>query len=187
METNHKVLKNPLRISLIVLLMGMAAKIFQTPYASVIILVAFLAIGILYSIRFWKKATKRNVDFIKVFLILFWTVNGIFRVLDFPYSLFFQIMTAVFFVVWFVMEGTAYFLDEDRKSKNSLSHILWNFAMVIGTFSIISGSLLKVFNWAYSIPLLVFGIGLIMAYILKDFFDDKKISEKDKSNRELQL
>ena len=187
METNHKVLKNPLRISMAILLLGITAKIFQMPYAKGILLIAFLAIGILYSIRFWKKSTKGNVDFIKFFLILFWTVNGIFKVLDFSYSLFFQIMTAIFFVVWFIMEGTAYFLDEDRKAKNSLSHILWNCAMVIGTLGIISGSLLRVLDWAYATPLLAFGILLIVAYILKDFFESKKIPEKDKSSGELQL
>ncbi len=167
--------------------MGMVAKIFQEPYASGLILTGFGSIGVLYSIRFWKKSSKMNIDFIKLFLVLFWTTNGILRILDFAYGLFFQIMTAIFFVVWVIMEGTAYFLDEDRKSKNSLSHILWNCAMVIGALGIITGSLLKILNWEYATSLLVFGIVLIAAYILKDFFEASKQPREDQNNEEFQL
>ncbi|MCJ7467038.1 MAG: hypothetical protein MUO53_10140 [Maribacter sp.] len=187
MAPNKKILKNPLRASLVILLLGMIAKIFEVPYAKGVILLSFLAIGILYSIRFWKKSVKKNVDFIKVFLIVFWTMNGVLRILDFTYTLFFQFMTAVFFVVWFIMEGTAYFLDEDRKVKNSISHILWNCAIILGTLAVISGSLLKVLNWEFAVPLLVLGLALIAAYILKDFLTPAEASEDNGNNEELQL
>ena len=85
------------------------------------------------------------------------------------------------------MEGTAYFLDEDRKSKNSLSQILWNIAMVIGTLAIIMGSLLNMLNWQFSLPLLAFGILTVAIYILKDVFIVTKMEKEDRNNEEFQL
>lgn len=187
MTTVKKILNTPLRISIVILLLGMLAKILQWPYAMGITFIGFLAIGVLYAIRFWNKGQKQYVDYVKLILVLFWTTNGLLRILDFPYTLFFQIVTAIAFIIWFVMEGTAYFLNEDRRVKNSISQILWNCAMVIGTLAVISGSLLKILEWAFAIPLLVFGLVLIVAYILKDVFSIGKIQEDDPNNEEFQL
>ncbi|MGB7393255.1 MAG: hypothetical protein WA913_02560, partial [Pricia sp.] len=84
-------------------------------------------------------------------------------------------------------EGTAYFLDEDRKVKNTRAQVLWNFAMVIGTLAIIAGSLLNILGWAFAIPLMVFGVAIIVAYILKDIFATNGIKKKDRNNEEYQV
>lgn len=187
MSTGKKILKNPIRISIAVLLMGMLARIFHWPYASVIVITGFSAICLLYSIRFWKKTDKLFLDFVKLTLVIFWSLNGICRMLDLPYTLLFQIITGASFITWFVLEGTAYFMDEDRRAKNSTLQIWWNVSMILGTLSIIAGSLMKVLHWEYANILLFLGIIMVALYILKDLFSVSKIKEKDSSNEELKV
>ena len=187
MSNTKKILKLPLRISIVVLLFGMLAKILEWPYASKIMLLGFSTIGILYVFRFLKKSERQFIDYTKLVLIVFWATNGIFRVLDFPYTLFFQIITAIAFVTWFIMEGTAYFLDEDRRAKNSIGQILWNCLLVAGTLGVIAGTILKVLDWGYAIHLLSLGITLIGAYVLKDVFVPAKPGEEERNNEEYQL
>ncbi len=187
MSTVKKKLKLPLRISIAVLLFGMLAKILEWPYAKEIMLLGFSTIGILYAIRFLKKAEKQFIDYTKLVLIVFWATNGIFRVLDFPYTLFFQIITAIAFVTWFILEGTAYFLDEDRRAKNSIGQVLWNCLLVAGTLGVIAGTILKVLDWDYAIHLLSLGITFIGAYVLKDIFVPAEPREEEQNNEEYQL
>ena len=187
MSPNKKILKLPLRISLVILLLGFLAKMFEMPFASKMLLVAFASLGILYTIRFFNKKEKEFIDFNKLALVSFWSLYGVFTILNFPYTLFFLIMTAIAFVLWFVMEGTAYFLDEDRRAKNSLYHILWNFALVLGTLGVIAGSLLKILHWDYSIHLLSLGITMIAAYVLKDVFVPETPKEDEHNHEEFQL
>lgn len=187
MSNMKKILKLPLRISIAVLLFGMLAKVLEWSYAKEVILLGFSAIAILYILRFLKKTQKQFIDYTKLVLIVFWASNGIFRVLDFPYTLFFQIITAIAFVTWFIMEGTAYFLDEDRRAKNSIGQILWNCLLVIGTLGVIAGTILKVLEWDYAVHLLSLGITLIGAYVLKDVFVPTDPNEKKHKNEEYQL
>ena len=187
MSTNKKILKMPLRVSLAILLSGMLAKILEWPFAKEIMLFGFSAIGVLYALRFLKKSEKQFIDYTKLVLVSFWATNGIFTILDFSYTLFFQVIIAVSFVTWFVMEGTAYFLDEDRRAKNSMYQILWNCALVLGTLGLISGSLLKILNWDYAIHLLSLGITMIAAYILKDVFVPETPKKDEQNNEEFQL
>ncbi len=187
MPTPKKILTTPLRVAISVLLLGMLLRILHWSYATETIVAAFVSIGLLYPFRFWKKPDKHFLDYTKLILVVFWATNGIFRALDFTYTLFFQIIIAISFMIWIILEGTAYFLDEDRKAKNSKLRMLWNFAMVIGTFAIIAGSLLNILGWQFAIPLMVFGILIIVAFILKDVFASKKLEKEDRNNEEYQL
>lgn len=187
MPTTKKILTLPLRIAISVLLLGMISRILHGPYATEIIISAFVVVGILYPFRFWKKPEKHFLDYTKLILVVFWATNGIFRALDFKYSLFFQIIIAISFLIWIILEGTAYFLDEDRKVKNTKIQVLWNCAMVLGTFAIITGSLLNLLNWKFAIPLIVVGILIIVAYILKDVFITNKLEQEERNKEEYQL
>ena len=187
MSTYKKILTLPLRLSIVVLLMGMLMKVLGWPMAKQIMFVSFAAIGILYVFRFFKKTSRHFVDYVKMVLVFFWTTNGIFNIMDFPYTVMFQVIIAISFVLWFILEGTAYFLDDDRKAKNSTKQLMWNFAMVAGTLAIIVGSILKILNWEFALPLLTLGIVILAAYILKDVFVANKIAGEDRNNEELQL
>ena len=48
--------------------------------------------------------------------------------------------------------------------------------MVAGTLAIIVGSILKILNWEFALPLLTLGIVILAAYILKDVFVADKIA-----------
>lgn len=187
MSKQKKILKAPLRIAVTVLLLGMLAKILQWPFAKELVILGFVAMVLLYSIRFWKKSEKQFLDYVKLVLVSFWATNGILRMMDFPYTLFFQIVTGAAFITWFVMEGTAYFMDEDRHTKNSSLRIWWNIAMVLGTLSIIMGSLMKILQWQFANVLLALGIVMVGVYIVKDLFIATKIDEQDSSSEEFQL
>jgi len=185
--STKKILKAPLRISIALLLLGMIAKIMQWPYAAQVVIAGFFAIGILYSIRFWNKQPKLFIDYVKVVLIVFWSANGLFRMFNFEYTMFFQVITGAAFVTWFVMEGTAYFMDDDKRAQNTNVQIWWNIAMVMGTLSIIAGSLMKVIQWKFATPLLVSGIAMVALYIIKDLFSNPEIDENESSSSEFQL
>jgi len=141
MSTPKKILKLPLRVSLAILLFGTISKISEWPFAAEIMLIGFSAIGFLYVFRFLKKTEKKFIDYVKLILVIFWTANGIFKILSLPFTLFFQIIIALSFC-----------------------------ALVIGTLGVIAGSLLRLIDWDYSVHILSLGITMIAAYILKDVF-----------------
>ncbi len=187
MSNYKKILKMPLRVSLAVLLSGVLAKMFEWPYAKEIVLYSFIAIGVLYTIRFFQKNEKQFIDFTKLALVTFFSLYGIFTILEFPYTLFFLVLMAITFVMWFVMEGTAYFLDDDRRAKNSIYQILWNCALVVGTLGVISGSLLKILNWDYAVHILSIGLTIVAAYILKDVFVPESSKQDEQGNEGYQI
>ena len=187
MSTYKKILTMPLRLSIVVLLMGMLMKVLEWPMANQVMFLSFAVIGILYIFRFLKKTSRHFVDYVKMVLVFFWTTNGIFRIMDFPYTILFQVVIAISFVLWFILEGTAYFLDDDRKAKNTTNQLIWNFTMVAGTLAIIVGSILKILNWEFALPLLILGIVILAAYILKDAFKADKMAGEDRNNEEFQL
>ena len=94
---------------------------------------------------------------------------------------------AITFVMWFVIEGTAYFLDEDRRAKNTTYQILWNSALVLGTLAVISGCLLQILHWDYAVHLLSIGITIVVAYILKDVFVPETPKHDESGSEEYQL
>jgi len=59
MPTTNKILKTPLRISIATLLLGMASRILNWPYAFHVIIASFILIGALYTIRLTKKTIKK--------------------------------------------------------------------------------------------------------------------------------
>lgn len=185
MENPKKVYKNQLRVALATLLIGMLMRVLHWPYSAGIIFTSFAAILVLYAIRFSRKKEKKPIDLIKMALVLFWTTNGLLTILDFSYTLIFQIGTALTFIAWFAMEGTAYFMDKHGNTKNTLTEIIWNFVMVIGVLTIILGGLMHLLSWEYSIPTLTVGLTIVTSYILKDIFVSPKTQKEDVNNEEL--
>lgn len=183
--STKKILKAPLRVSVAILLLGIIGRVMEWPYAAQIVITAFVAIGILYSIRFWKKQPKHFIDYVKLVLIVFSTADGLFEMMNFSYTIVFQTIIGAAFVTWFVMEGTAYFMDDDRRAKNTTVQIWWNIAMVMGTLSIIVGSLMKVLQWEFATPLLFTGIIVVALYIVKDLF--VKTEKSETANEEFQV
>ena len=186
MNNSKKVLKLPIRISLAVILFGIISKLLEWSFAKELLLVGFTCLSAFYALRYIKKAEKKFIDTTKFVLVLSWSINGVLQVLDLPFTLFSQILTAITFIIWFVLEGTAYFLDDDRNAKNSLSQIIWNGVLIIGSLVVISGGIMQFLEWDYSIHLLSLGITLIGAYILKDVFVPIESRDEEQNNEGLQ-
>ncbi|MEE9364365.1 MAG: hypothetical protein V3U92_17320 [Cellulophaga sp.] len=181
--TDNKVLTLPIRIFLVVFLLGILAKIAQFPFASQTLFIAFMAIGVLYSIRFLKKSEKKFLDYVKVVLVTFWATNGLLEILHFAYSIYFQTISIVSFVIWIVMEGATYFLNEkNEEKKNKIATILWNCTMIFGIVAIIFGAMLKLLQWEFAMPLLILGCIANIAYILKDVLVKNINSEPNSEN-----
>ncbi len=184
MSVQKKILKTPLRICIAIILLGMIAKFFEWSYAQEMMLLGFIAVGGLYPFRFAKKSPKLFLDYTKLILVSFWAINGVWLIFNFPYSIYLQIIVGITFILWFIMEGTAYFMDEDRRAKNNTNRVLWNCALVLGVFAVIAGSLLKVLSWAYAVHILSLGIIMIVIYILKDVFVSSGQKEDKHNNNE---
>lgn len=161
-------------------------KILGWPMATQIMFVSFITIGILYSVRFWKKPIKQFKDYNKLILVLFWSINGVLNILDVQHTIFIHLIIALTFVLWFVLEGASYLIHGNQNTKSSTLQLRWNIAMVFGTLAIIAGSLMKILNWEYALPILVLGIVIVCAYVFRDTFAVEGLKKEDANGEELQ-
>lgn len=183
MSNNKKELTIPIRVALLFILIGVIFKIslWQTLIADSIIFIGFTAISILYAMRFYRKEIKGAIAYIKMVLVLFWSLNGIFTILHLPYGEVFQIVSLVAFLFWAAMEGTSYFSKNGQQQK-AQNYLLWNGIMIIGALAIVIGTLFSFFKWDYSIPLLVIGVFAVVLYILRDAFSTTTPEETEAHN-----
>ncbi len=169
METEKKILRTPLRIAISLLVLGFLCKILHLKtIADPIILVSLLAIGILYAWRFWNKTKKGFLQYNKLVLVTSWSLNGIFKILDISHNEFFQVIGGLAFIIWIIMEGTTYLIDDKEDDRSDIAYFMWNTMMIIGILAIIIGSLTKILEWEYATPTLITGFVLVAAYVLKD-------------------
>ncbi|MEG3659780.1 hypothetical protein V5097_20360 [Arenibacter palladensis] len=169
METEKKILRTPLRIAISLLVLGFLCKILHLKtIADPIIFVSLLAIGILYAWRFWNKTKKGFLQYNKLILVTSWSLNGIFKILDISHNEFFQVIGGLAFIIWIIMEGTTYLIDDKEDDRSDIAYFMWNTMMIIGILAIIIGSLTKILEWEYATPTLITGFVLVAAYVLKD-------------------
>ena len=169
METEKKILRIPLRIAISLLVVGFFCKILHFKIiANPIILISLVAIGLLYALRFWNKAQKGFLQYNKLVLVTSWSLNGIFKILDISHNEFFQVVGGFAFIIWIIMEGTTYLIDDKGDDRSDIAYFMWNTMMIIGILAIIIGSLTKILEWEYATPTLITGFVLVAAYVLKD-------------------
>jgi len=173
MANHKKKFGIPIRIAIGFLFIGMIFKIFDWLLAKEIMIIGFVVLATCYILRFYQKKEKLSLDYIKVILVLSWVLNGIFSILHIPYNFAFQIIAFLAFLTWFIMEGTHYFIAEDKnnaKTENYLGKVLWNLVIILGTLGVVVGALFKILHWEYALPVLVSGLLCILLYILRDVF-----------------
>ncbi|MCK0145951.1 hypothetical protein MWU78_09870 [Arenibacter sp. F26102] len=174
METEKKILRTPLRIAISLLIVGFICKILHFPnIANPLIILSLCAIGTLYGLRFWKKSKKGFLEYNKLVLVTAWSLNGIFKILDLSHTDFFQLIGSLAFIVWIIMEGTSYLINDKDDNRSDIAYFIWNTMMIIGILAIIIGSLTKILEWEYATPTLVTGFILVTAYVLKDILIQK--------------
>lgn len=162
-----KILGAPLRISIAFLIVGMLFKIQHWPYANLIIVSAFIAIALLYSFRFGNKEKKILLDYIKLSLVVFWSVNGIFTILHLPYKVIFQLIASISFILWLLLEGISYFKQSQETVKTDLSKIISNGIFVVASMLTIAGIMFKIMHWPGAAYLLISGLLLGAICLLK--------------------
>jgi hypothetical protein len=170
MAATKKILGIPLKISLGVLLLGFIFKLLQWPFSFPLMVVSFITIPILYSVRFWRFPQKKFLDYVKMVMVTAWSVNGLFRLFQLPQTILFQILILTCLIIWIIMEGASYFMEERGHKKNPYHLFIWNGLMVVGIISIIAGGISKLLDWEYSLFPLLFGMLLIILYVMKDVF-----------------
>jgi len=169
METERKILRTPLRIAISLLFVGFICKIIHFPtLANPIIILSLFAIGTLYGLRFWKKHKKGFLEYNKLILVISLSLNGIFKILEIFQNDFFQVIGSVAFIIWIIMEGTTYLVDDKDDNRSDIAYFIWNTIMIIGILAIVIGGLTKILEWEYATATLITGFILVSVYVLKD-------------------
>lgn len=169
MAIDRKNLKTLLIIAVSLTFIGFVLKILNLNFVADPLLVVSLAgICILYTLRYWKKKHKGFLATTKLILVGFWALNGISKIFDIRHTQFLEWIGTIAFLIWIIMEGTTYFVDDKNKDTSWTGHIIWNSLMVIGILAILTGFLARIIAWKYASALLVVGFVLVTSYILKD-------------------
>ncbi|WP_407557115.1 GldL-related protein [Winogradskyella sp. 4-2091] len=166
---NSKILTFPLRLAVIVLIFGALFKIMHWPYAAQLMLISGVSMGLLYSIRFIKKADKSRLDYIKLSLILLWVFSYLvkaFRIFYLPYV--FEFLLAILFIYWFSIEGIDY-LKNRKYRKNSFLKALYFLLIALTIFALFFGILFKIQHWPYGSLLFTIGVLLLSILLLFDY------------------
>ncbi|MFT6929068.1 MAG: hypothetical protein ACI9AV_000656 [Sediminicola sp.] len=111
-------------------------------------------------------------------LISFWSINGLIQIFHLPIVLYTQGILVISLVIWFILEGTAYFSEKNINRKLNTGLIIWNLIMVLGSIAIMTGGFFMLLEWDYALPLLTLVVFLITVYIFKDIFAQELREEK---------
>ncbi|NRD18562.1 hypothetical protein HNV08_00770 [Winogradskyella eckloniae] len=167
---NSKILTFPLRLTVIILTFGALFKIMHWPYAAQLMLIGSVSIGLLYSIRFLKKADKSRLDYVKLSLILLWVFSYLvkaFHIIYLPYI--FEILLVILFIYWFSIEGISYFKNRKYR-KNLFFKTLYFLLIAMTIFALFFGIIFKIQHWPYGALLFTSGILLLSILLIYDYF-----------------
>ncbi len=171
MKTSEKkILTFPIRLALIVLIIGALFKIMHWPNSKELMLIGALSVAVLYTIRFLNKAHKKTLDYIKLSLILLWLHNYFvqsFHLYKIPFLL--EICFIILLIWWFAEEGFFYFLNRKFK-KRGLLKITYYLLIGLTFFMLLFGILFKIQHWPYGSLVLLFGTLFLCLTLILDYF-----------------
>ncbi|NRD22195.1 hypothetical protein HNV10_03015 [Winogradskyella litoriviva] len=175
----NKILTFPLRLSLIILIFGALFKIMHWPYATQLMLIGEVLIGILYSIRFIKKVDKSKLDYVKLSLILIWVFSYLIKAFHLFYIPFlFEILLVILFIYWFFVEGIDYFRNRKYRSNKFIKGIYYVF-IVVTFLTLGCGIIFKIQHWPYGAILFTLGVLQLSMLLIFDYF----IIDRSQKNR----
>jgi hypothetical protein len=168
-NSSRKSLTLPLRLAIIILIIGALFKIMNWPYGYLLILIGSCAIMVLYTIRFLYKNKKSRLDYVKFGLVFLWVINyfnQVLHVLNIPFI--FEISVSVFSIWWLMEEGLSYF--SKRKFKRNKGIKLFYYVLITMTICcLVFGTLFKIQHWPYGALLFTFGILFLSLVIIVDY------------------
>jgi hypothetical protein len=165
-----KILTFPLRIALIILIIGALFKIMHWPYANRLMLIGGVSISILYLIRFLYKKPKNKIDFVKLSLVFLWLINYLidaFHVFNIPYL--FEALLVALFIWWFTEEGVFYFKNRKFKRKGIIK-MFYYLICYLTLLALSLGILIKIQHWPYGSLIFVLGVLLLCLVLILDYF-----------------
>lgn len=164
-----KILTLPIRIALIILIIGALFKIMHWPYYKELMLIGALSIGVIYVVRFIYKKEKTKLDYAKLALVILWLFNylsQVFHLYNIPYIV--DICIVVLFFWWFIEEG--FFYLKNRKFKTSkIIKVVYYFLIGLTVFLLLFGTLFKIQHWPYGSLMFTLGILLLCLILILDY------------------
>lgn len=170
-DQSRKILTLPLRLVLIVLIFGALFKVMHWSYAKELMLIGGISIGVLYTIRFFNKKNKVQLDYVKVAFVLLWILNYFikaFHLFSIPYIL--ELALLILFLWWFISEGMDYINNRSFKKKGIIIKIIYYLLIGITVISLFFGVLFKIQHWPYGSELFVLGTLLLCIALVLDYF-----------------
>ena len=94
----------PVRFSIGILLIGVMFKVMHWPGGNLVMSLAFTLILVFYGIKVFKKKKKTTLDVVKLILIGFWCIQGVFVINHLPYSEIFKYGFWISLAAWGLLE-----------------------------------------------------------------------------------
>jgi len=167
---NNRIVTFLLRIALVLLIIGALFKIMHWPHYKELMFVGGISIALLYTIRFLSKTDKSRLDFVKLGLVLLWSLGyliKVFHLYNLPYLI--EIITMILFFWWIIEEGFYYFKRRKFKKKGWLK-IIYFILVGFVALSLFAGALFKIQHWPYGSFIFTIGIFLFCFILVFDYF-----------------
>ncbi|HCS20598.1 MAG TPA: hypothetical protein DIW47_08560 [Bacteroidetes bacterium] len=148
------------------------------PYLLPFPLVGFGLIGVGYLLRFYLKHEKSALDFIKLGLVEFWVLHGVFGYMDCPGYRFMFYSAIVFLVAWLIMGGPKSYLESQNIEKDSFLY-KWSIPVLVLLSLLVGiGALFKIMHWPLGDTLTNIGMFGTAAWALLFAFQIQKSKGK---------
>ena len=123
-------------------------------------------ISVFYIIRFSKKQEKVLEDFLKLGMVVFWSLQGIFGLFHLPYQIVFLVGFWTCTVWWFLIDKGRYF--NRFKPKPSLGKFSKTVGLLfyVGIALTVGGVLFKILHLYLADLCLIIGLGSIALAIV---------------------
>ncbi len=143
----HFVSRLLIRLGIALIIVYSLFTIMHWPYLFLFPLAGFGLIGVGYLFRFYQKSEKSALDYIKLGLIEFWVLQGIFRYMEWPGYRGLAYTAIVFIVAWLIMGGPKSYFESQNLDKGSFLY-KWSIP-VLGVLIVVLGvgALFNIMHW----------------------------------------
>lgn len=168
----------PIIIAVSLLIFGAFIKIMHWPFALWFFIIGSTSLIIFYLLRFLSKPEKFFLDYVKLALVISYVARVIFYIFHIPGKTNVSIIFLIIVGLYAVLTGIPYITDLEViksaiKSKN-YPILIKTFFAVLGTFSIVAGSVFKVMHWPGSDLMLIGGLIVIAIWAMVDLLFAKE-------------
>lgn len=151
-RTKNKVLSIPLAIALCILTIGTLLSVQHWPFGVEIKLMSWLAIGVLYTIRYGSKNPINLKDTFKFIMVITWVYLNVYAVFKSNDLMFVRIILGASVAGWFLSEMWDIITKKPKWERANLPQI-------IGISIVMVHLLFRIQHWP----------GLIFLYLLNSF------------------